>query len=137
MKLFFERALKKLTDRSEIVVLLIDIDTERKRIKNKANDIKAKKYKSPTDESNIKFLTRELNALNIIRGQCLTKIAEIKKQEKINNRLSTKNNVYAETFLQIASSVLNKQTFNKIQAIALKQLDDNSLATKKPGQTES
>jgi len=130
MKQFFQRQLKKLTDRHELSVALIDLDHERKRIKLKANELRAKKNPPLTINKDLEFLTKSLNTLNIIRGQYLTKIAEIKKQEKINNRLSTNNNVYAETFLQIATGVLNKQTFNKIQDMALKQLGDNSPAIK-------
>lgn len=137
MKLFFTRQLKKLTDRNEIAIAIIDLDHERKRVKLKANELRCNQKPSLTIEDNLKCLTRELNALNIIRGQYLTKMAEIKAQEKINNRLSTNSNVYAETFLQVATGVLNKQTFNKIQAMTLNKLGDKSPATKKPGQTES
>jgi len=137
MKLFFTRQLKKLTDRNEITIALIELDHERKRVKLKANELRCIKKPSLSIEADFKFLARELNALNIIRGRYLAKITTIKAQEKINNKLTTNNNVYAETFLQIASSVLNKVTFNKIQTMALNKLGDTSLATKKPDQTES
>lgn len=129
MKLFYKRQLTKLTKRAEIQVLISDLDGERRRIKNKTSEIKRLKSPSLEDKDNLEFLARELNALNTIRGECVIKISEIKNQEKINNSLSF-NTAYAEIFLQIASSVLNKTTFNKIQVMALVKLNDESATVK-------
>lgn len=134
MKLFFSRQLKKLTLRAEIQVLIAELDIERRRIKRKMGEIKCARI--PSHKSDLDFLRRNLDALSVIRGHCVTKIVEIKTQEKINNNLSY-NTSYAETFLQVATSVLNKKTFNKIQTIALERRGDSSLVTKTLSEKES
>ncbi len=76
MKLFFTRQLKKLTNHYEIAAVLIDLDNERKRIKLKANELRSSKKVLSSKlkrEAELKLLSRELNQLNIIRGQYLTK----------------------------------------------------------------
>jgi hypothetical protein len=135
---FYIKQLEKAPSRAAITMIVAEIDVARRRVKQKYSFLKSlKKPDIPLSiKTDLNYLSKELDELNIVRAQALLKIREIKAAEKITNRIQTNNNVFAETFMTVAAGVLSKKMFTTIKKMALQKLDDKSLATKTTAQTE-
>lgn len=128
MEHHFIIALNKCTSRKEAIDLMAKLDSEKNAIKLRANSLLKTNKESVKLNQMLHDMRKETNKLTQIRNIITVRIKEIGTQEKMANRLACNQQYnFADDFVHAAAGVLNKQTFNKIKAIAM---------AKNPGQSD-
>jgi len=128
MKDYFEHRLASLNTSRELNEFTLIIDKQRRIIKDRLKPLhgaidndRAKKYKD------------ELNSLLVVRINTQTKLGEINRQARLNNKIiNEQKKGYGDSFVLAASVLLDGATFNTIKQDAIGMM----LATKKPDQKE-